>query len=238
LFFQSCQAIELGTDTLLIDEDTCATNFMIRDEKMVKLVAVDKEPITPFIRVVESLKAQQISTVLVVGGSGDFFDVADRVLLMDTYHCEDATQRAKEISMTYRKQQKSVLELSPAIFKSPRNRYPLSNMLRNDGRVKVSSQYVLHYGEDDIDLSSQEQLVSSAQINAIAYFIRFISEKYHERKLTIREILDEIQHHTTKKGLNILAHGQFDGFLMSPRTMEIGAAINRIRGNCLIQGDD
>lgn len=202
---------------------------------MMKLVAFDKEPITPFIRVVESLKVQRISTVLVVGGSGDFFDVADRVLLMDNYHCEDATQRAKEIS---EQQQKSVLENSLATFKSPRNRYLMSKMLRDNGRTKVISKDLLHYGGNDIDLSSQEQLISSAQVNAIAYFLKFISEKHDERKVTMRAIIDYIQHHTTEKGLNVLANSQFDGFLMRPRSLEIGAAINRLRGNCVAQQDD
>ncbi len=66
------------------DQDTCATNFMIRDEKMKALVAPDKEPITAFVRKVRPLFQElDVSTLLVVGGSGDFFTVADAVIMMD-----------------------------------------------------------------------------------------------------------------------------------------------------------
>ena len=75
------------TSTLLIDEDTSATNFMIRDGRMQKLIAPDKEPITPFSNKVRPLlEAHQVATILIVGGSGDYFDVADQVMMMDEYH--------------------------------------------------------------------------------------------------------------------------------------------------------
>ena len=80
------EALEAGTKLLLIDEDTSATNFMIRDSRMQKLVAKDKEPITPFIDRVSLLYDEyKVSTILVVGGSGDYFDVADLVIMMDEY---------------------------------------------------------------------------------------------------------------------------------------------------------
>merc|ERR1712238_374007 len=92
------EVIECGANALLIDEDTCATNFMIRDDKMMQLVAADKEPITPFVRIVRSLYEDcQVSSVMVIGGTGDYFDVADNVLVMDSYKCYDATERAKAI---------------------------------------------------------------------------------------------------------------------------------------------
>ena len=57
---------------------------MIRDSVMQQLVSKDKEPITPFIDVARSLYKQKgISTILVAGSSGDFFDIADLVIQMD-----------------------------------------------------------------------------------------------------------------------------------------------------------
>ena len=86
----------MGAKTLLIDEDTCATNFIIGDDKMMRLVHKDKEPITPFLYKVKTLAKQGISVVLVVGSCGDFFDVADTVILMDSHACRDVTEEVKK----------------------------------------------------------------------------------------------------------------------------------------------
>ncbi|MEO1070616.1 MAG: ABC-ATPase domain-containing protein, partial [Cyanobacteria bacterium J06638_6] len=75
------EAIEAGATALLVDEDTSATNFMIRDRRMQALIAKDKEPITPFIDQIRQLYDDYgVSTILVMGGSGDYFDVADTVI--------------------------------------------------------------------------------------------------------------------------------------------------------------
>ena len=85
------EALEIGTSLLLVDEDTSATNFMIRDERMRALVS--KEPISPFIDLVRPLRGSLgVSTVVVVGGVGDYLDVADRVILMEDYEPRDATR--------------------------------------------------------------------------------------------------------------------------------------------------
>ena len=94
------EALEAQTSTLLIDEDTSATNFMIRDGRMQKLIAPDKEPITPFSNKVRPLFAHQVATILIVGGSGDYFDVADQVMMMDEYHLKDVTAEAKDIAQS------------------------------------------------------------------------------------------------------------------------------------------
>merc|ERR1711904_755266 len=89
------EALEVGASALLIDEDTCATNFMIRDAPMVELVAPEKEPITPFIKKVKPLfEDQGVSTVMVIGGSGDFFPIADTVICMERYAASDVTAQA------------------------------------------------------------------------------------------------------------------------------------------------
>src|SRR5699024_8484501 len=93
------EALESGSRLMLIDEDTSATNFMIRDARMQQLIAPDKEPITPFSEKVKPLYEDKgVSTILIVGGSGDYFDVADRVLMMDEYRLKDVTTAAKEIA--------------------------------------------------------------------------------------------------------------------------------------------
>ncbi len=92
------EALAADSRVLLIDEDTSATNFMVRDERMAQLVSDEKEPIRPFIRSIRSLYEDLgVSTILVVGSSGDYLAAADTVLQMDCYVAKDITARAKEI---------------------------------------------------------------------------------------------------------------------------------------------
>ena len=96
------EALESGCKLLLIDEDTSATNFLIRDHRMQELVAKEKEPITPFIdRVRQLYQEHGVSTILVVGGSGDYFEVADTVLMMDAYQPREVGDRAREVARRY-----------------------------------------------------------------------------------------------------------------------------------------
>ena len=77
------EAMEAGTSLLLMDEDTSATNFMIRDELMQRVIHRDMEPITPFLdRIRELYGIHGISTVIVAGSSGAFFHAADRIIQM------------------------------------------------------------------------------------------------------------------------------------------------------------
>ena len=92
------EALEAGSRLLLLDEDTSATNFMIRDKVMARLVSDDREPITTLLRHIRALYERHgISFVIVVGSSGDYLSVADHVLQMDHYEVKDVTQTAKTI---------------------------------------------------------------------------------------------------------------------------------------------
>jgi predicted ABC-class ATPase len=231
LFSPPGQAIELGANTLLIDEDTCATNFMIRDAKMMQLVACEKEPITPFVRVVSSLKEQGISTILVVGGTGDFFSVADHVLVMDHYRCEDATARAHSIVQ----QSREKITAPPAHFGPIRPRGILSSQLTVNEKVKVLARNIILYGSTEIDLSLTEQIVSSFQANAIAYALQHLSQS-SDLATSMSARLDALEKRLDHGPLDeVLAPGKFHGELMRPRKLEVGAAINRLRRNHCIE---
>ena len=92
------EAVESGSSLQLMDEDTCATNFMIRDAKIQALIASNQEPITPMVDRIEELrKVFGVSTLLVMGGSGDYFNSADQVIDMDSFHPKLVTARAKQI---------------------------------------------------------------------------------------------------------------------------------------------
>lgn len=94
------EAWEAGARALLIDEDTSATNFMVRDALMEAVVAREFEPITPFVERVRDLwERAGVSSIIVAGSSGAYFSVADAVLQMDRYRVHDITAHARAICM-------------------------------------------------------------------------------------------------------------------------------------------
>lgn len=228
------ESIELGADTLLVDEDTCATNFMVRDNKMMELVASDKEPITPFVRVIRSLyESQGVSSVLVIGGLGDYFDVADHVLLMDSYGCQDVTAHAKEI-VARSGSDSAKLQVK---FGKIRQRFPVLDTFAANGKVRTPARGVISYGDVEIDLTSLEQIVSISQTSAIGAVLQCLSRTLTKGK-TIRQALQDFDSTLDTSGLEILAPGQFHGGLTRARLFELGAAVNRFRKEGSIKQDE
>lgn len=222
------KSLELGADTLLIDEDTCATNFMIRDHKMMQLVANEKEPITPFVRVAPSLwQERNVSTVLVIGGAGDYFDIANHVLLMDCYQCVDASARAKAIAT------QSPAALGPVPFGAPRERKPVRSTFAAGGKIKAQSVGIISYGGTELDIRALEQVVSVSQTNTIAFAVQKFATLQADGNL--RDALLTFESSIDSEGLNFLAANQFQGSLTRPRYLEIGGALNRLRRNGSMQ---
>jgi predicted ABC-class ATPase len=222
----------MGADLLLIDEDTCATNFMIRDDKMMQLVAPDKEPITPFVRVVRSLYTEcGISSVMVIGGVGDFFDVADEVVMLDSYKCLDVTERAKQIVANSIKSTQLPHTASASVsFGAIRPRYIVGSAYLPDGKVKVASQSVIAYGETELVLSGLEQLVAKSQTSAISNALQRISSLAPSAgESTLPAVLLSLDKVLDEEGLDALTIGQFHGGMSRPRRFEIAGAINRLR---------
>ena len=224
------EAIEVGTNVLLMDEDTCAANFMIRDQKMQKLVEKDDEPITTFIDKVESLYSNKgISTILVSGGIGDYFDVSNIVIQMKNYNPIDVTGKAHEISRSTsnkrlcegKEHQISVNERAPV--------KDCINPYNNYNKKSVYSTEInrINFGKNIIDLTDLEQLIELSQTKAIAEAILHIN-KYFDGKMPLKEIIHKLMSDIEKNGLDILnnkASGYFAGF----RGLELAFAINRLR---------
>jgi len=226
------EALESGTSLILIDEDTSATNFMICDGRMQKLIARQKEPITPFIDKVKPLyKDLGVSTILIVGGCGDYFDVADRVIMMDEYIPKDVTDRAKEIASTdgYKRE-----FLSDNVFGKVTHRVPLKkgfSLSGKEDRLKAKGKYTILYGWNNIDISGLEQLVDESQTNCIAVMIGFLKNKVIDEKKTIEQSLDQMYRHIEKFGLDCISpYTGHPGNLAMPRKQEVFAAISRYRG--------
>ena len=217
--------------SLLLDEDTCASNAMIRDAKMMQLVANDKEPIVPFVSVARSIYTERnCSTVVVVGGAGDFFDIADNVLMMDSYTCHDATSRAKQIVNEH----SSTNRLPPASFGAIRDRYPIPSQLDPNGKVKTISRTTVSFGDTQIDLGGMEQIVSIAQTNTIVMALQHLSSV--PPGCTLPKFLQQLEESLEGNAIDdILAPGQFHGMLARCRLIELNGAINRMRRPCIEQ---
>ncbi len=225
------EGIECGAKTLLIDEDTSATNFMIRDEVMQKLVSNDKEPITPFIEVVRDLYTQKdISTIIVVGSSGDYFDIADTVIQMDCYEPKDVTNKAKEFSTgnilkrIENRNRKINIDFQRIIKKGSIERSPKGVKIKTLGLDSLS------INKDNIDLRAVEQLVDSEQVKAIGDIITFIDYNLLDEKTNLAGTVKRVVEYINKNGLikvNNIKGGS--GNLAMPRPEEIACAINRYR---------
>jgi predicted ABC-class ATPase len=221
------EALEVGTSLLLVDEDTSATNFMIRDERMRELVR--KEPISPFIDLVRPLHhTLGVSTVVVVGGVGDYLDVADHVILMEDYEPSEVTPRAREVTSRFPPR----APLGDKEMRPPKiRRIQASSIDLQRGRRETARGRGLHtieLGRERVDLSYLEQLAEAGQTEAVARVIGVFAAAGKSRgvKGAVGEVLASI----SERGLDSL--GNFKGHpgeLSLPRVQEAAAAVNRIR---------
>lgn len=225
------EALDCGSTTLLIDEDTSATNFMIRDERMQALVSCEKEPITPYLhRVRELYEKHGVSSVIVMGGSGDYFEVADTVIMMDVYRPRNVTVEAKRLCTPDKK--KISTTKMPLIGKKP-NRRPYGYTLnatkdRYNAKIDTKELTTLFYGKHRIDLSRVEQLIDIGQTRTIGWFIQHYAKYFANNSESLMEGLEKVFKIAEKSGLDIFTPYKV-GNLAMPRLHEVAAAINRIR---------
>lgn len=230
------EALEAGSRLLLLDEDTSATNFMIRDARMQALIHPEDEPITPFLDRVRELYTQHnVSSILVIGGSGDYFDVADTVIAMREYLPHDVTHEAKAIAASQPTQRQREAQ-QPLSLHTKRCPQPHSfDPSRGRKAIKINARERDHiqYGEEDISLRCVEQLADRSQTQAIGYAIHYASQHLMDGQTDIPTILAQLDALFEHDGLDALAPfarpGEHPGKLARPRTFEIAAAINRLR---------
>ncbi|WP_282176172.1 ABC-ATPase domain-containing protein [Vibrio nereis] len=219
------ESIEAGATSLLIDEDTSATNFMIRDERMQALVNKGDEPITPLVDRIGQLRDElDISTVIVMGGSGDYLDVADTVIQMHDYLAVDVTEKAKQVIIQHPTERHNESE-SPLETFRPRslNRAALQKILA-DGKFRVSAKGVdsLRFGKEFTDLSALEQLESSSEVNAIGWLWFQLAQLPGWSSNPAKEVAQMLANDWSKLMPN-------QGDLAKPRTLDVMAALNRMR---------
>ena len=223
------ESIEAGASAILLDEDTSATNLLIRDARMRTLVAAEREPITPLVDRVGALAADLgVSTVLVMGGSGDYLDVADRVLLMDSYVLHDATESARAVAAAQPREATAL-----AGFGEPTARVPLpapARTRRGPVRTRAHGTTGLTLDREDVDVSDVAGIVDPGQAEAIAWALRALLEQRFDGESTLRTCLTDLEALLDDEGLDALQDvGARPAFLVRPRMVDVAAAVNRYR---------
>lgn len=224
------EAIEAGTNLFLIDEDTSATNFMIRDELMQRVVNRENEPITPFIERVRDLyNIQGISSIIVAGSSGSYFHVADHILQMDQYVPKDITVFAKKEAAAF-----PAIMLPKDSNKKPsfERIFTPNPMLKKERRLKMkaSGKDAFSINKETIDIRYLEQIADSEQTAALGYCLLYIQLHLMNGKKTVQQLVDELFVLINQKGLAVILDSNYvrSGLAM-PRKQEIYGAINRYR---------
>ncbi|ASK67165.1 ATPase [Brachybacterium avium] len=239
------EAVDAGASALLIDEDTSASNFMIRDDRMRRLIPAEHEPITPFVQRIRPLYEERgVSTVLVAGGSGAFFDVADHVIALQEYVPRDVTAQARELAET-------TPQPGSSVFGPTRARIPAAGALRPTGKTKPASargRDTIRFGREHIDLAAVSQLVDAAQTTAIAHALDRLAELLEQpepaehpgaagSRPTLDAAITALFVRLDADGLESLSpHRGHPGHLARPRPLEVHAAVNRYRGLRLHEG--
>lgn len=225
------EALEVGARVLLLDEDTSATNFMIRDARMQALIADEHEPITPFIDRARQLAHEHgVSCVLVVGGSGDYFDVADTVIAMRDYEAFEVTADARRIAQ----EQPTRREREGGSWRAPRQRVPLPESIdpsrgRRQVDIKARTEERVVFGSAEVELSAVEQLVEAAQARAIAGALAAARGREIDGAQSVADAATAIMCSLERRGLDAFQEHPA-GELAAFRIFELAAFLGRIRG--------
>ena len=226
------EAVDAGAGLLLIDEDRSATNFMIRDSMMKEMV--DKEPLTPFTdRVQELYDRKGVSTILVIGGSGEYLSVADRIYMMTDYRIHDVTVRAREICRAFgvisKPQEIADWSQGRCMHADGFTSYP-----QNSGseRLAVSDMGFIFIGDENIDVRGLHDIVSEAQLYTLGFMLRYLEISNNDTEIDIPEKFLMLYEKMEKEGVDCVFSSYFttcERFLDLPRKQEFMALINRMR---------
>lgn len=225
------EAMESGSRLILMDEDTSATNFMIRDRLMQQVVSSGEEPITPFIERVNSLhKDLGISTILVAGSCGSYFHVADTIIQMKEYVPMDVTGVAKSAAAEYME------------FETPRSKFPIYSFdrvplqdrkLLQEERIKIKTFGMdqISIAKNNVELRGLEQLKDEEQTRALGYILKELLVRVLDGRRTLAQAVEAISIQIEEQGLeSLFARGDVTASIALPRKQEILAAISRYRG--------
>lgn len=231
------EAVQSGAEVLLIDEDTCATNFMVRDALMQAVVSGDQEPITPFTLQARDLYEKQgVSVILVAGSSGSYFYIADKVLQMDNYHTYDITDKVKRVIQDVKS---DAVEKAPVsvniLFEKQKNKRVFKarrlEKKRDQVKIKQFGKDSFSIGKENVDLKYVEQILDSEQTTALSYCLKILLEQMEVKEQDAGQCIDRLWKQIQERGLRSLCTGSYLPVSMAQiRRQDIYACLNRYRG--------
>ncbi|MGF0019511.1 ABC-ATPase domain-containing protein [Sporofaciens sp. SGI.106] len=229
------EAVESGAGALLIDEDTSATNFMVRDALMQSVIAKEQEPITPFIsRARELYEKQGVSVILVAGSSGAYFYIADKILQMDTYRTYDITERVKKICTDWDDAPEEMEEGSEKVWKKYNRLLKAGKVEKKHGQIKTKQfgKDSFSIGRETVDIKYVEQIADSEQTTTLSCVLKVILERMEgQREQNLDMMIEKVWKEMEQTGLRTLVSGSYISSSMAMvRKQEIYACLNRYRG--------
>jgi predicted ABC-class ATPase len=220
------ESLEIGTSLLIFDDETTVPNFIGRDARMQSLIPDGEEPLIPLVNILPVLRDEHGISSVVVGGTGDYFDIADTVIVLDEYQPRVATEEAKRIAFPGR------VADTAGTFRFPKARRPLTGSLKapkSDSRQQPQffGRGIVKYGDEAIDLSRLTQIVSQSQARAVARAIAMVY-KLMDSSSSLGEAVCKVMERVEKVGLDTLSSRRM-GDLSMFRAHELAAAINRMK---------
>ncbi len=226
------EAVDAGARLLLIDEDRSAANFMIRDRMMKELI--EREPITPFTDRVRELARRGVSSILVIGGSGEYLACAERVYRMDEYRISDVTEEAHRICGKYGIVTETVIDADWSQRKVlPGEGYSSYPAGSGSEKLTVSEMGFICIGDERVDIRVLRDLVSDGQRMALGFILRYLAVSRKGGDGGIAARLDALYGRIAEEGLDCVYSSYFtdcERFLDLPRKAEVLAVIRRMRG--------
>ena len=232
------EAIEAKSQVLLIDEDTSATNFMVRDELMQRVIQKDKEPITPFLERARDLYEKAgISTILVVGSCGSYFYIADQIIQMDNYCPVDITEKTRKLLKEYKKpdceaegfalpSEKRSISFGSSVVR--RINYRGTGMVEEHEKLKVMGRESLMLGQEQLDLRYLEQLADREQTQTLGYLLKYAKEQYSGKTTDLTALMESLIRKLEKEGIgSVSGQKEIPAGMAMPRRQEIYACFNR-----------
>lgn len=239
------EAVDYGCQLLLLDEDKSATNFMIRDAVMKRVI--EREPIVPFVdRVAELYQRTGISTIAVIGGCSDFFSVADQIYILNDYKISHITREAKEMKGQYGMEVEP--QIPASVWKNRRRLRTDSLTTYPDGNtteyLAISDMGFICIADEKIDVRMLHNIASMEQLNSIVFLIRKLANQINTKIFSgkgrgevseyvdVKECIQMLLHELEQEGLESLHSAFFTEcgrWMEMPRLYEVMAVINRMR---------
>ena len=232
------EAIEAKSQVLLIDEDTSATNFMVRDELMQRVIQKDKEPITPFLERARDLYEKAgISTILVVGSCGSYFYIADQIIQMDNYRPVDITEETRNLLKEYQKpecraegfalpSEKRSISFGSSVVR--KKNYRGTGMAEEREKLKVMGRESLMLGKEQLDLRYLEQLADREQTQTLGCLLKYAKEQYSGKTTDLAALVEDLIRKLEKEGVgSVSGQKEVPAGMAMPRRQEIYACFDR-----------